>query len=699
MDYSAPYFLPEGQPPVPLTGEFLLPVCTTRDRLEKMLNALNAYRNLAQDGDLDFMIDVLRALAFVDPECGPCECYDDQNIEILPTSDIITWNPNNPFDTPPGTQIAGYNAPPWLTGDDYIDNLLTPVPTDAIAVPRPDFDPLDLINGLITVGLPRFRVRFSGTGVIEIHLLQTIQGGYALITVDGDPLSADLVDTQFTSVGSLLDDVLSVIDTVLEGTITPVTIWEREITTPGDHYIDVTFIPNLDVTPDLNDLLTIGWGGGLRKIVLSGFDVEPPIVEFRQNPDNPCQLQQRRAFCDDWQTVFDYSLCEVQTVSSNDCCNDFLLQLQVNQVFNDIIDNSQTNITNYQQDPANWTPDMVYGDDGKNDFRDTAICWAITSILNDTWDVYIEDTESRINRDRFFQFVIAKVSTTIGVVVGATFGPIGAFSGGSVGMGIGLGIAKAVFGTEGLEQALEYMDDVQARQEVVCCAYETLIGNVSFQSWQNVADNLRGIGCQFDTVAAESLALSVVPIFTSLEVFVNVVKAMEESIKFVEQGQLDNGCLTCGQDEWCYTWLGGAGFSPAWTFNDFDGLATYDGAGDRVVGVKQVSQSGSSSVDMEIAANAIVTSIVFDVEYNNTRNTPNDRLKIIVNGETVNTLNVDTGVNQEQIAYSPSGGVQAGTIGGQFYAGYDTPGDAGYLYVTKITVRGVGVNPFGSDNC
>lgn len=78
--------------PAPLTvpqdglpeGEFLLPLCVTRDRVVKLLNALKRDETLSRDRDFTAMYTVLEALAFVDnPQDAPCYPESDETEDTI----------------------------------------------------------------------------------------------------------------------------------------------------------------------------------------------------------------------------------------------------------------------------------------------------------------------------------------------------------------------------------------------------------------------------------------------------------------------------------------------------------------------------------------------------------------------------------------------------------------------------------------
>jgi len=72
MSESMAYALTTPQTLAP-EGTFLVPLCTTRERLHRMLSALKTYELLSDDRDTDNIIDMLEALAYLDdPTTAPC---------------------------------------------------------------------------------------------------------------------------------------------------------------------------------------------------------------------------------------------------------------------------------------------------------------------------------------------------------------------------------------------------------------------------------------------------------------------------------------------------------------------------------------------------------------------------------------------------------------------------------------------------
>ena len=232
-----------------------MPVCTTIERLTKTLNALNTYRNLAQDTeDLDFMIDVLRALAHINKPCE-AECLDceGQCFEYKPDAPFIEWFPHNPF-TQPDLVTDGYHQPAWYVANQTERTVMTDLSR---------FPAGSLPSIIPASGLPRFRVNVTGPGVVELHMFSIVAGSIAQFTVDDDPLTVRFVD--------LNADILSVPPETVGEVIQEFEVGE------GDHHIDVIIVSLVnDQFPFLYH------GGGLRKVVLCGFDEVPYMTaQFR----------------------------------------------------------------------------------------------------------------------------------------------------------------------------------------------------------------------------------------------------------------------------------------------------------------------------------------------------------------------------------------------------------------------------------
>lgn len=209
-------------------------------------------------------------------DCIDCQAGDC--IEYAPNASIIEWSPSTPGDV--NDIPDGYRENPWYIIDQSIIGgyVRGDVLCDAnTTLPQYVWDYLSII---FTSGTPRFRVNVTGRGQVELHLLRLAFGGIALVWQDDDYTTADVVDLQSYSLADIAPgtvDLLTFIDNAIDGDFSDVLIHERYFDTVGDHHIDVSFLPILDA-----NISQLGWGGGLRKVVLCGFDENmAPIPQFR----------------------------------------------------------------------------------------------------------------------------------------------------------------------------------------------------------------------------------------------------------------------------------------------------------------------------------------------------------------------------------------------------------------------------------
>lgn len=249
-------------------------------------------RYVRDDGTQDFTDvekDQIQALAadlehrLITPD-DCVDCPDDTCVEYQPNASFIDWFPNDPFN-PSGTP-DGYAQPPWYVINDsvvggYLDgDVLCDATT---TLPASVWDYLSI---LFTSGAPRIRVHVSGQGQVELHLLKIALGGMALVWVDDDYATADVLDMQTFNLGDIAPgtlDLLSFIDNAIDGDFSDVYIHEVYIETPGEHHIDIAFLPILDL-----NIISMGWGGGLRKVVLCGFDQMAIVPVFRVVTSGDC---------------------------------------------------------------------------------------------------------------------------------------------------------------------------------------------------------------------------------------------------------------------------------------------------------------------------------------------------------------------------------------------------------------------------
>lgn len=293
-------FKPMEVPPITQVDQSPL-VCVTfsKELVPYLLGLLEQYRwsdaLKGTDAEIEQALTIfeeLRGLLMrATDDCEKGEVCRD----YMPDSDIIEWQPQNPFSQPDYIP-PGYKEPPWK------------VVTDPIAAPILGLQIGDVMSGLLGLplqtpalgqGLARFTVTVEGPGTVELHLITMPFGGTAIVTVDDNPLSTTFIDL-----------IRNINLTPPENSV--VNINEFVITGNGAHHVDVTLIPSFAQT-----VTFVGYGGGLRKVNLCGFEPmqgrKQPLL-IRTKPSDNCVLQQSLDGGSTWSDVYSARQCAVDTV-------------------------------------------------------------------------------------------------------------------------------------------------------------------------------------------------------------------------------------------------------------------------------------------------------------------------------------------------------------------------------------------------
>jgi hypothetical protein len=196
------------------------------------------------------------------------------------SSGFISWYPRSPFTD--GSDVPeGWSGPPFsFVGP--LDILAGYLEGDigATGFPQPT-------SGDLT--LPSITFNVTGSGVVELHLLTAPNGGMAVVTVDGDLLGSQTFDLNADLVS------LPAESNALE------LVYEVDISEASAHTIEVRFAPVLN-----DELIPIRYGGGIRSVVLCGFD--DMAIDVRQNEETPCILEKTNDGTV-WTPFADLSLC------------------------------------------------------------------------------------------------------------------------------------------------------------------------------------------------------------------------------------------------------------------------------------------------------------------------------------------------------------------------------------------------------
>lgn len=261
--YIAPYSLSDFPIIIPSEGQFTVPVCTTPERYQKILNALFYYGVSQYDFDFDHLIDFLDASTRI---VDGCVDFSEQCREIGLRDERISWFPENPF-SPEIDPPTGYPFHPFTvvtggtlggiiaefglgfkSGDVFVD--LTKLPTFSSW--------LDIASNY--ANMPRIQVNgLVGRGKVTFHLLNIVQGSRMLVVVDD---VVDILHLQTIEVGK--DAISFPPETQVDFLV------EIPVTTDGNHTVALVIYPTVDVSA-----IPISFGGGFRNIELCGFGVSP----------------------------------------------------------------------------------------------------------------------------------------------------------------------------------------------------------------------------------------------------------------------------------------------------------------------------------------------------------------------------------------------------------------------------------------
>lgn len=282
-------------------------------------------------------------------------CGEDCSDELLPTHQIITYDPQDPH-TEPETVPDGYLLPPfWVFGE-----VLPEFITDWFGGLIGELTGYNLTDVLLTVGsfpiladwfdivgfsLPYIAIETNGIGTLELHLLAVPFGGRALITIDELPTLSDIVSGLWNDSDSMVDTVLD-ITSIPPETATEIII-EREVTVDEPHIFYVTFIPVID-----DEFIPLGFGGGLRSVVWCG-DTMPDCEECPECPEGTIE-----------ELLADDVFFETEYIVQN-----------FGEYYSETVANETAQAAAYDGTPQSIAPDAPVG--APDDIEKNALCAAV----------------------------------------------------------------------------------------------------------------------------------------------------------------------------------------------------------------------------------------------------------------------------------------------------------------------------------
>lgn len=280
-----PFYKPVPIPTQPPTAEPLTCFSVNDEWLPYILGAVErlTHTDAWQGNEAQQLTAVQQAETLLDmlaeSSCPP-GISDDGCTEYPPNVPWITYAPNSPF-TSPEYLPPGYVFPPWYT------NPLVPLPGVLPSDAMVNFISLPVSQNILDVlqsGLPRARVSFIGMGELEIELVKVIQGGYAMVVVDDNFLSVEFINLNAVSLTGL-QTILDLFGIVAQGSVNNTQVIEKKFYSPGEHHVDITFLPNVGTD------VILGFGGGIRRVSLCNESLVGevdymPITDIRQNTEN-----------------------------------------------------------------------------------------------------------------------------------------------------------------------------------------------------------------------------------------------------------------------------------------------------------------------------------------------------------------------------------------------------------------------------
>lgn len=261
------YFIPDNE-------EQLIRTKWTGKQWHKLLTCIETGADLMFPDEANEIIwQFIKTLTV--PPAAPSE---NECFEYLPSATFVKYFPDNPYVA--GDTHAGWWNEVWFQWADFF-SLFPDFAADWLAgavgglIGYNNTDVLCNIAALAYPTLtaffdaggvfPKFQIKFSGTGQINVSLLSFPLGGKAIIELDEEPNILDILT------GGILDPAAFMVE--LNRDILsyppdeyPLLVIPIEVTTPGPHILYINFIPILD------DAATfLGFGGGIRSLELCGF--------------------------------------------------------------------------------------------------------------------------------------------------------------------------------------------------------------------------------------------------------------------------------------------------------------------------------------------------------------------------------------------------------------------------------------------
>lgn len=261
---------------------------------------------------------------------------------------------------------------------------------------------------------------------------------------------------------------------------------------------------------------------------------------LRQNPNNPCLLEQSFDNGITWLPAFDYALC------TNESSNTYRSIVQANLTA--IEDSYNTYKTEYTNNGitgvvTNISTSWQATDDDNNKYQ----CAIFSQYLNSLFDLLYQLRQDDLANDQqdidveFWTFIASLVTAAIG---GLTGGIAGAVAGWALAQDLGRDIITEISDLNN-QYDLEKINDQSIRDEIICCALQSLPDD-GVITQANFAASTQSGSCAGMSTDANNLMPALHVLMQQTDTYLGFLIALNEADgKF---GDIDLPCLNCGID-------------------------------------------------------------------------------------------------------------------------------------------------------
>lgn len=247
---------------------------------------------------------------------------------------------------------------------------------------------------------------------------------------------------------------------------------------------------------------------------LDGGDCELGMIDFRENPNDVCEVQYSKDGGVTWLTMFRKDTCQQppsMTINNYDTLNQW-------------IDTNTTNVTNYAGDITNVAPQWEY----TAGYDDRALCYIIDKFVNLVCDFAINqietgNTERRSENDWLDSFADFVAELCIEVIIFTTGIPAVPVAVAGAASWAALQIAEAAWDAF-LTESPEYYQDEDAKHNIKCHMYLALRGETpQYTDWSTSLDDFEP-----QTPAETEVSETMIVWLNNIDLFIEYMMLMDD---------------------------------------------------------------------------------------------------------------------------------------------------------------------------